>query len=469
MPLSKIIIIGAGPAGMGCAYTLAKAARPAAVIEKEKVSGGLCRTLESSGYLFDIGGHRFISSSLEVNRLWGGIMNGRMLKVRRCSRIYYRKKYFNYPLSFANTFFNLGPLESVLCVASYLKNKYLSSPQGDTFEDWISHYFGKRLFKIFFKSYTEKVWGMPCQNISSDWANQRIRGLSLRVAIEKAIIRKSRNSPKTLCEEFLYPLRGPGDFYRRMKEEIDNLGSRFLFGKNASKIRHDGRRMLSMEIRGSPCGEIEEVSVDYLFSSAPLTHLVNSLEPAPPEHILKAAGKLRFRSFITVNIILDKKDVFPDQWIYIHSPSVRLARVQNYKNWSPAMVPDGDKTSLGLEYFCDEADNIWNINDVDMINFAVDELEKVGIVSRRYLINAFVSRHADAYPVYSLGYQESVGVIREYLRQFSNFQTMGRAGLFRYDNSDHALLTGIYAANKFLGKGDYNIWDINSGEGYLET
>jgi protoporphyrinogen oxidase len=456
----NIIIIGAGPAGMACAYTLAKKGYCPIVIEKEDAPGGLCRTLNFENYLFDIGGHRFLTDSKEVDNLWHEIMGDDLIRVRRLSRIYYRKRYFNYPLSFFNTFWNLGLVESFSCVSSYLKCKYFQHRDDDTFKGWIINRFGKRLYDIFFKTYTEKVWAVPCEDISADWAKQRISGLSLKVAIQKTLLRIKGSTPKTLCEEFLYPERGPGEFYQRLKELLLTFGVKFKFGSNIINIRHDGKKVASVVIEKRDNGEKEELPVDYLFSSMPLPVLMKSMLPQPPEDIIQTAHKLEFRSFIAVNIVLDKENIFPDQWLYIHCPEVKLGRIQNYKNWSRAMALDLKKTSLGLEYFCTEGDSLWRMNDMDMINFALSELEKIGIVSRRHLINGFVIRLANVYPVYSIDYRNNINIIQRYLDRFSNFQTMGRSGLFRYCNSDHALLTGIYCARKLLGENAPCVWEL---------
>ena len=468
LPSNKVVIIGSGPAGMACAHTLTGNGQPCTVIDKENAPGGLCRTIDYRGYLFDMGGHRFLSKSEDINNLWHDIMGEDMLHVRRLSRIYYRNKYFNYPLSFFNTFWNLGPIEGFLCVASYFKAKI--RPMDDsTFENWVVNRFGRRLFKIFFKTYTEKVWAVACEDISADWAVQRLRGLSLRVAIKKAILGMKAGIPKTLSSEFLYPRTGPGELYKRLQESIVTAGGRFLFGRRAMAIRHDGQKIISIDIEDRRDSKKEELPVDHLFSSMPLTDAVKMLEPQPPEYVTAATKKLRFRDFLIVNIILDKEHVFPDQWIYVHSPEVKVGRIQNYKNWSPAMVIDPRKTSLGIEYFVSEKGGLWQMNDVDLINFAVNELEKIGIVSRRHLVSGFVVRCPNAYPVYLLDYQENLKIIRDYLSRFQNFQTMGRAGLFRYDNSDHALLTGIYAAKNFLGHPRRDIWSMETGEEYLES
>ncbi|MDD5218046.1 MAG: NAD(P)/FAD-dependent oxidoreductase [Candidatus Omnitrophica bacterium] len=465
----KLLILGAGPAGIGCAYTLAESGYAPRLIEKEREVGGLCRTLDYHGYLFDIGGHRFLTKSKEVNRLWSKVMGSDMLRVSRLSRIYYKKKFYNYPLSFFNTFWNFGLIEGLLCVASYFWCKLFKPGDELTFEGWITNHFGKRLYEIFFKTYTEKVWAVPCRDISANWAKQRIRGLSLKVAIQNAVMGMKGNRPKTLADNFLYPRKGPGEFYHRMQAVIEAKGGQFLFGHEAVKIHHQNDKIVSVEVEKCGNGRPEIAGLDYLFSSLPLPVLVQRLCPAPPAHVIAAAKKMHFRNFMIVNVILDKEQVFPDQWIYVHSPEVKLGRIQNYKNWSPSMVMDLRKTSLGLEYFCDVDDELWGMNDIDLIHRAISELEKIGIVSRSHLIDGFVVRQSDVYPVYSLDYQENIQVLKDYLKMFSNLQTMGRAGLFRYDNSDHALLTGIYAAKNYLGDGPLDLWQVNTDENYLEA
>jgi len=469
MRTDKPAIIGSGPAGMACAYTLAKSGISPLILEKEPVAGGLCRTIDFKGYLFDIGGHRFLSKSPEINLFWPEIMGDRLLRVKRLSRIYYRKRYFNYPLSFFNTLFNLGPVDSFLCLGSYLKHVYTKPSAQDTFEGWITSKFGRLLYEIFFKSYTEKIWGIPCKEISSDWASQRIRGLSLGAAIIKALFGLEAGAPKTLCTEFLYPSQGPGEFYTALKALTEKNGADFLFGKKVLRIRHSGYRIVSCMVEDRATGIQQELPVAYLFSSIPLSIFIRALDPPAPQKVLQAAGFLSFRSFLVVNVILNRPDIFKDQWVYVHSPQVKLARIQNYKNWSAGMVSDMRKTSLGLEYFCFEGDALWLMSDTQLIEFALNELESIGISAHAYFLDAFVTRHADAYPVYRLGYQEKRKLIFDYVKQFTNFQTLGRAGLFCYGNSDHALLTGIYAAKNYLRQGDFDLSSVNADKEYLEA
>jgi protoporphyrinogen oxidase len=467
-PSSGTVIAGAGPAGLACALGLARGGRSATVFEKDSRSGGLCRTIDFDGYLFDIGGHRFLSKVAEVEALWQEILGDDLLRVKRLSRIFYRGRFFNYPLSFFNTFLNLGPVESARCIASYLMDRVSRPADDGTFEGWIINRFGRRLYRIFFDVYTQKVWAMPCKDLSADWARQRIQGLSLKVAVRKAILRTWTSGPKTLTEEFLYPRRGPGEFFDRLRDEAAEQGARFEFNAAVSAVDHDGRRIKAVELRRERPPGREIVPVAHFVSSLPLPQLVKALRPLAPEPVLAAAGKLRFRSYLVVNIILNKKSLFPDQWIYVHSPEVRLGRIQNYKNWSPDMTPDPDKTSLGLEYFCDEGDALWRKNDVELVDFALEELSRIGIGSRKDLITGFVVRRPDAYPVYVMDYREPLRVVRDYLAGFDNLQTIGRAGLFRYCNSDLALRMGLRAADRILGRRTENLWDLGRAQDFLE-
>lgn len=438
------------------------------VVEKDSRSGGLCQTIDYDGYLFDIGGHRFLTRFEEVGALWRDFLGDDLLRVKRMSRIFYRGRFFKYPLSLFDTFLNLGPVESARCVASYLANRVSRPADDGTFEGWIINRFGRRLYEIFFDVYTQKVWAMPCKDLSADWARQRIQGLSLKVAIRKSVLKTWNSGPKTLTEEFLYPRRGPGEFFDRLQDEAARKGARFAFDTTVSAVEHDGRRIRAVELRGERPAGREIVPVDQFVSSMPLPRLIRALRPLPPEPVLAAAGALRFRSYLVANIILNKKSLFPDQWIYVHSPEVRLGRIQNYKNWSGAMTLDPDKTSLGLEYFCDEGDALWRKNDIELIDFAVDELSRIGIVSRKNLISGFVVRRTDAYPAYAMNYGKPLRVVREYLAGLGNLQTIGRAGLFRYCNSDLALKMGLHAADRILGRPTVDLWDLGREQDYLE-
>jgi len=460
------MILGAGPAGLASALELARNHVKTTVVEREAEVGGLCRTLRRDGYYFDIGGHRFFSKNREINELWREVLQDDYLVVNRKSRIFYNKRYFDYPLSLPNVIKNLGMKNSFFCFLSYLKSQWRRRGDDSTFEGWISNRFGARLYRIFFKSYTEKVWNIPCQTLSSDWAIQRIQGMSLRRALLHAILKNQNRFTKSLVTEFIYPIYGPGLFSEKLKRLSESLGSQYLLRKEVTAITHDDRQILEITLKG-PEGEMQNHRSDYYLSSIPLTVLVQRLVPPPPEEIVETAERLRFRSFIVVNVILNRKNVFEDNWIYVHDPSVKLARIQNYKNWSHFMVKDPEKTSLGLEYFASEGDELWTKAPEDMIDFAMKELEAIGLGPGADLIDAFVVKIPKVYPIYHKTYREDLETIRRYLEGFSNLQVMGRTGMFRYDNSDHALLTGLYAARNLFGH-HHDLWNVNTDPEYHE-
>lgn len=455
----NIMIIGAGPAGLACAHELARAGIAALVIDRNSEAGGLLRTLVRDDFLFDIGGHRFLSKSDEVNDLWKEILGEDLLRVKRRSRILYRKKYFEYPLKISNVLKELGPLETLRSLASYLASRTFASCDGKNFEGWMIKRFGRRLYETFFKTYTEKVWGIPCCEISSDWASQRMQGLSLGQAVLRALFPGGEPRFKTLSDEFLYPVLGPGMFCEKLKERTESKGTRYLLETDVKEVHYHGDRVTQLVVQTRDEPE-KVIRGDMFFSCIPLSLLVWKLRPSIPEAVLSAAAMLKFRSFVSVYLIVDAESLFPDNWIYLHSPEVKAARIQNYKNWSSRMVPDPTKTSLGVEYFVTEGDDIWNLGNAELIDLAAGELQRLGLVSSKALVSGFVARVPNAYPVYSPGYQGAVARIRSFLSSFRNLRVMGRAGLFRYNNSDHALLTGICAARNSMGAG-YDLWSLD--------
>ncbi len=453
-----MVILGAGPAGLACAYELARRGMPSLVADKNSSVGGLLRTLEYDGFLFDIGGHRFLSKNEEINALWKDLLGPDLVRVNRKSRILYRGRFFEYPLKIRNTLRGLGILETLRCLSSYLAAKIFTPPRENTFESCMTRRFGKRLFEIFFKTYTEKVWGIPCHQLSGDWAFQRIQGLSLPKAVLKALFPHKNGGIKTLSDQFLYPTRGPGLFCERLQERTASLGVDYRLQHEVLEIHHDKDRVTDVMLRTEK--KQEKVAADLVFSSIPLPHLVEKLRPEAPADILSAARELTFRSFIAVYLVFDVQHLFPDNWLYIHSPEVKMGRIQNYKNWSAQMVPDESKTSLGVEYFVNQGDDVWKLADEAMIRFALEELERLGFSLRSEFVKGWVVRIPNAYPVYNAGYRESVSLIRGYLAHFKNLQVVGRAGLFRYNNSDHALLTGLYGARNLLGE-NHDLWALD--------
>ncbi len=450
MSTAENIIIGAGPSGLGCAHALAQNQRTSLTLEQNSMAGGLCQTVDFDGYRFDIGGHRYLSRSSKVNELWRSILGNDLIDVNRISRIYFGGKYYSYPLSLGNAFLNLGFYNSARCMASYIRSRYGNARDQNTLEGWLNRRFGRQLFETFFKTYSEKVWGLPCSELSADWAAQRIQGLSLRLAIQKAFVRAGDDGAKTLTREFLYPKLGAGMFYEQLADAIRSMGGSFAFDKRITKIRHSSDKITALELLDLSSNKREELAVNYMFSSLPLTALISMMDPEPPADILACAKELLFRSIIVVNLIVDKEHIFPDQWLYVHSPDIKACRIQNFKNWSQEMVADSRKTSLGVEYFCADGDEFWQQSDADLVRIASEDIVRMKLAAQSEVIRGFVIRRSYAYPVYTLQYKPALERVREYLSHFSNFQSMGRAGLFRYDNSDRALLTGIYAAKNLI-------------------
>jgi protoporphyrinogen oxidase len=464
------IIIGAGPAGLTAAYELKKRGATASVLEATSQVGGLSRTAQYKGYRFDIGGHRFFSKVPLINDLWREILGEEFLLRQRLSRIYYNDHFFNYPLKPINALIGLGPVESFLVGLSYLRAMFIDNQKDETFEDWVINRFGSRLYRIFFKTYTEKVWGIPCKEISADWAAQRIKNLSLKQAVRNAILGATQGTDGTaitsLIEQFHYPRFGPGMMWERCEALLAKQGVITLRGMKVERIRHRRGRVESVIAR-SEFGERAEYDGAHFISTMPLRELMHALDPLPPDNVLRAAQGLRYRDYLTVVLVVSRKSLFPDNWIYIHSPDVKMGRIQNYKNWSPGMVPDPTKTSLGLEYFLWDKDEQWDWSDDRLIHLGKQECAKLGLVDPSEVEDGTVVRMEKAYPVYDESYQTRVNTVRRYLEMFSNLQTIGRNGLHRYNNQDHSMLTGVYAARNVTGERN-DVWSVNTEKEYLE-
>jgi len=462
----KVIVIGAGPAGLTASYTLFKHRVPATVLEADRTVGGIARTVNYKGFLFDIGGHRFFTKWAEINRIWNEILGSKLLERPRLSRIYYRKKFFYYPLQARNAFFGLGVFESLRILASYCGSKLFPHPSEENLEQWISNRFGRRLYEIFFKTYTEKVWGVPCTTIRAEWAAQRIRGLSLTAAIRSALFRSNTQILKTLIDRFQYPERGPGQMWETLAHHLVEQGYPVLLERPVVRICHGERRVTSVVTRGQRGEECHEGT--HFISSMPIRDLVNALDPPAPEAIRKAANLLRYRDFLIVSLIVDRKDVIPDNWLYVHEPKVRVGRIQNFKNWSPAMVPDPNKTCLGMEYFVFENDDLWASPDATLIELAKRELASLGLARADEIEDGAVVRMQKAYPMYDAGCSEQVETIRSYLAEnLPNLQLVGRNGMHKYNNQDHSMMTAICAAENICGA-NYDLWAINTEPDYQE-
>ncbi len=458
-----LVIIGAGPAGLTAAYEAISIGMKPIVLEKGDMVGGIARTETYSGYYFDVGGHRFFTKIKEVDELWREVLGEDFIKVQRMSRIYYKGRFYHYPLRAGNALFNTGILESVRITASYLYSQFRPCPEETTFEHWVSNRFGKRLYHIFYKTYTEKVWGIPCSQIRADWAAQRIKGLSLTSALYNAFF--SVQKARTLVDEFDYPMNGPGMMWGRFQEMIVAGGGQIRLKSKTTGLRHENRRITHTVYQEN--GETKEIPMENLISSAPITSLVAMLDPKAPAEVLDAVSRLTYRAFIIVVLIIKRKALFPDQWIYINDPNTKVGRIQNFKNWSKAMVPDPETTSLGMEYFCNEGDEIWNMIDADLMAIASRELSVLGLADSDDIVDSCVLRQSKAYPVYDYGYNKQLDVIRKYLETFKNLQTIGRNGMHRYNNMDHSMFTGLMAVQNISGS-DHNLWTVNEDEAYIE-
>jgi protoporphyrinogen oxidase len=447
-------IIGAGPAGLSAAYRLIRNGVRPLVLERSDKVGGLARTECYKGYRFDIGGHRFFTDVEEVHLLWQQMLGSQFIRVPRKSRIYHHGRFFKYPLDTLNVLFNLGAVESLRVLLSYLEAHLWPHPEERTFSQWVTNRFGKRLYETFFKTYTEKVWGIPCEEIQAEWAEQRISGLSFKTALPSLFF--AQNNLKTLIKEFHYPLLGPGMMWERFQQLIEKDGGQVRLNTEVIRANHRKSSVYSLTVRSGE--EVTDIPSEVFVSSMPLAELVKLLHPPLPAKVVEAAGKLSYRAFVLVGLILDRKDLFADNWIYVHSQEVKVGRIQNYKNWSAARVPDPATTSLGMEYFCSKGDPVWTMPDRELIRLAARELEMLGLASASAVKDGLVFRQSHAYPVYDSEYCIHLATIRGCLETFTNLQTIGRSGVHRYNNMDHSMLMGIHAAENILGA-SHNPWE----------
>lgn len=462
-----VAILGAGPAGLTAAYQLEKSGVHSTVLEKGTMPGGIARTEIYKGYRFDIGGHRFFTKIDRVNEIWQEVLDEDFQKTPRMSRIFYNDKFFDYPLKLMNVLSGLGPLNSILILFSYIYSRIRPYPKEDNFEEWVSNRFGRRLFRTFFKTYTEKVWGIPCTEIQAEWAAQRITNLTFMVALKNAIFKPNEAEAKTLIAEFDYPKYGPGQMWQCMTDKLEASGSTVQFNSEVLRVERTGSHIDRVVIRNAK-GEEEAIEAESYISSIPIKELLLNMKPEPPREILEATKKFKYRDFLTVTLIVDNPDLFPDNWIYIHSPKVQVGRIQNFKNWSPYMVPDPSMSCVGLEYFCNAGDELWNKDDQELIEQGKRELAAVGLANPDEISDGVVIRQSHAYPVYDSEYQEARDIVRGYVDSLDNLLTVGRNGLHRYDNQDHAMLSSILAVENMMGA-DHDLWGVNTEKEYLEV
>jgi protoporphyrinogen oxidase len=461
-PDRPVTVLGGGPAGLTAGYLLARKGVPVIVFEAEDQVGGLAKTEVRDGYRFDLGGHRFFTKSKEVDDLWHEVMREEFLLRPRMSRIFWRGKFLDYPLNGTDVIRKLGAVELFLVGMSYLWAVVKPKGREDNFEQWVSNRFGKRLYQHFFKGYTEKVWGVPTTELRAEWAAQRIKGLSFFSAAKAAFFGNRGNKIKSLIGEFHYPRLGPGQMWETMAEEIVAAGGEVRLNAPVGKLEVRDGRIVALEAGG------ERIEPSDVISSLPLRATVSIAGDAAPGPIKTAAQGLRYRDFLTVALVIDGEDLFPDNWIYIHDDRVRVGRIQNYRSWSPWMVPDPSKACVGLEYFCFNGDDLWSMDDDRLVELAKRELAKLGLVSPEKVERGFVTRVPLAYPMYDADYAWRVDAIRAWLEGIANLQQVGRNGLHRYNNSDHSMLTAIRAVDNLVNGAAHDIWAVNAESAYHE-
>lgn len=447
----QAVIIGAGPAGLTAGIELLKTELVAVmVLERDDVVGGLARTTEYKGYRYDIGPHHFITDSDAVMDWWLDLMADDFHPHKRYTRIYYNDHFFNYPLEPLNVIRGLSLLECVRSVLSYIKARIFPIKKPKTFQDWITNRFGSRLFGMFFKTYTEKVWGIECDKISSDWAAQRIKGFSLSQAIFYAFFGRwfKKNAPRTIQDTFFYPSLGAGSFWERAAKRLTKMGGSLLLKQGVHKLEHDGARIVAV-VTGDAKSGLRRFEADDFFSTMPLQTLIQALDPLPVADIVAAAKALQYRGLITVNLIINKGTVIPDHWLYVHEKNVRMGRIGNMNNFSLKMVADQNHTALSLEYFAFVHEPLWQLSEAELIKLGTQELEQLKLVKAKDVIDGMVVKTCEAYPIYDQNYHQHLGAVLGYLKNFPNLYLMGRNGMHRYNNMDIAMLSAIHAVNEF--------------------
>lgn len=464
--VADLVVIGGGPAGLTAAYALQKNApgSRAIVFEGGEIVGGIARTESYKGFRFDIGGHRFFTKVPEVEAMWHEVMGDEFITVPRSSRIFYRGKFYDYPLRLLNALTNIGAYESIRIVLSYMKWQVRRDRPDVSFEDWVINRFGGRLYMHFFKSYTEKVWGIDPKLIQADWAAQRIKNLSLFKAVWNAI--SGANDTASLIEEFQYPRLGPGQMWERTADLITDGGGEVRMQSWVQKVFLDGARVTEIEV-ASPNGDRYRVPTKHLISSMSLRELVSAMDPPPPPEVLEAAEKLKYRDFLIVTLVLDRPDPFPDNWIYVHSGDVKVGRIQNFRAWSHDLLPNDNQASIGMEYFCQEGDGLWTSSEEELHELAKRELAALGLADASDVVDGTVIRQPKAYPVYDTEYRDAVDTIAGWVDSIENLQCVGRNGQHRYNNQDHSMLTAMLAAQNVLGA-NHDVWSVNVERSYHE-
>jgi protoporphyrinogen oxidase len=459
---APVAVLGGGPAGLTAARDLARRGLRPVLFEAAEEVGGLARTVVRDGYRFDLGGHRFFTKSPEVERVWDEVLGPDLLVRPRLSRIYWRGRFIDYPLRAGNLVRRVGPVELARCSASYAAALRWRRVEAESFEEWVTARFGRRLFGLFFKSYTEKVWGVGTGELRADWAAQRIRSLSLLAAARSALPGRAADIPHSLIEEFRYPRLGPGQMWEAMAAEIESLGGEVRRSDPVTGLRADRDRIAAVDSRSG------SLDVSAVISSLPLGETAAAIRPRAPADVVEAGRGLRHRDFLTVALVVEGADLFPDNWVYVHDPEVRVGRVQNFRAWSPWMTPDPHHTCVGLEYFCFEGDDLWSSPDSELTELAAAELGRIGLADPARVRRGWVVRVPKAYPIYDADYANRVGRVRACLDRIPNLQQIGRNGLHRYNNSDHSMLTALRAVENLCDGARHDIWAVNADSVYHE-
>ncbi|MDX2196322.1 MAG: FAD-dependent oxidoreductase [Cytophagales bacterium] len=463
MANKNVIVIGAGPAGLTCAYELVKMGYQVKVLEAGPHVGGMSRTLELWGQRVDLGPHRFFSSIKIINNFFKEIVQEDYTVVNRLTRIYYKNKFYYYPLKVMNVFVNIGIINVFLIVLSYALQRIFPIKNPTTFEQWVVNRFGRKLFNTFFKNYTEKLWGIPCAKIDADWASQRIKKLSMWEVIKSALFGDKKKKHKTLVDQFAYPNYGTGQIYETTAKRIEQQGSEVLLNTPVKKIIKQNEKAVGVELVS---GSV--LHADFIVSTMPMTLMVKSLDNVPSA-ILEAVNKLYFRNTTLVYLEIDALNIFPDNWIYVHSPEVTHGRITNFRNWSPQLYGDKKTSIVCLEFWSFDDDKLWKSNDEELIQLAKDEIRKIKIIKpNENILNGFVYRIPKCYPVYETGYLSHLLPVQDYLKTIENLLVIGRYGSFKYNNQDHSILMGLLAARQIDQGKDQKLWDINTDTDYQE-
>jgi protoporphyrinogen oxidase len=466
VPRMKVGIIGAGPAGLSAAYQLAKEGVRVEVFEAADTVGGLAKTFSLWDQKVDLGPHRYFSEDPRINNVWFEVVGDDYRMVDRLTRIYCRRRFFHYPLEPVNALWNMGVFEAARCVTSYAQQRIAHAgrpPDDSTFESWVIERFGRRLYELFFASYTEKLWGIPCSQLDADFAKQRIRKLSLAEALKNSL-GFCRGRHKTLCDCFAYPVGGAGMVYRRMAESVCQTGGSVHLNSPVRRVTRRGRRVDGVELAD---GTVR--TFDCVISTMPITVLARNLGPMP-ETVACAASELHYRNTILVYLRVQSKDAFPDQWLYLHSPELVTGRVTNFRNWVPELYGDNEDSILALEYWCNDGDPVWLGADNHVIELASREIAATGLVAPHLIQEGRVTRIHRSYPIYRQGYRQHVARLTEYLDGFQNLMAIGRNGSFKYNNQDHSMLMGILAAENIVSGKGHRLWDVNSdSDSYQEA